>query len=141
MYGKSDSTGSGFGIGCAIPVKDPGRTVMRTRQGGCSMSNTAPVSSGFAPSVPYDENVANATPQRSGSATQTIVIAAVNEAPVNTLPASFAASEDSPLVLAGLSVADADSGADDLRVTLTVSGGRLTLATDVAGGLAAGQVS
>lgn len=53
----------------------------------------------------------------------------LNAAPVNTLPASFSTNEDTPLKLAGISVADADAGSGSITVTLTVDSGTLTAAT------------
>uniref|UniRef100_UPI00097BD263 tandem-95 repeat protein n=1 Tax=Pelomonas sp. KK5 TaxID=1855730 RepID=UPI00097BD263 len=67
----------------------------------------------------------------SESSTITVTIAAVNDAPVNTLPASFSVLEDRTLVLSGLAVTDVDSGT--LTVTLTVSSG--TLSATAGGGV------
>jgi hypothetical protein len=64
-----------------------------------------------------------------------------NQAPVNTLPANFSTDEDVPLVLAGLSIADPDAGNANIRVTLTVGNGTLTIDTGVNGGITAGQVT
>ena len=63
----------------------------------------------------------------TSTATVNLNVAAVNDAPINTLPATFATSEDSPGKLAGLSVAD-DSGGGPITVTLTVGSGTLTAA-------------
>ncbi|MET7246889.1 DUF4347 domain-containing protein, partial [Methylobacterium sp. EM32] len=46
----------------------------------------------------------------SNTAATTISVVPVDDAPVNGLPASFAASEDTALALTGLSVADVDAG-------------------------------
>ena len=64
----------------------------------------------------------------SNTATTTINVTAVDDAPVNTLPASFSASEDTPLALTGLSVADVDAGTGAVSVTLSVSSGSLNAA-------------
>ncbi len=50
----------------------------------------------------------------------------VNDAPANTLPASFDAKEDTPLTLTGLSVADVDAANGPISVTLSVDSGRLS---------------
>jgi hypothetical protein len=49
-----------------------------------------------------------------------------NDAPVNTVPAAQTVSEDTPLPIAGVSVADADGGA--LATTLSVTSGILNVA-------------
>ncbi|MBV2133404.1 tandem-95 repeat protein, partial [Pseudomonas sp. MAP12] len=52
-----------------------------------------------------------------------------NDAPVNSLPASYTMNEDTTLKLSGLSVADIDAGAGSISVTLSVSRGTLTAAS------------
>ncbi|WP_207238882.1 MULTISPECIES: VCBS domain-containing protein, partial [unclassified Pseudomonas] len=59
----------------------------------------------------------------------TIGITALNDTPVNTLPASYTTNEDAAFKLSGLSVADVDAGAGNISVTLTVGSGSLTAAT------------
>ena len=49
----------------------------------------------------------------------------MNDAPVNTVPAAQSVNEDTPLPIAGVSVADVDSTA--LTTTLTVTNGTLTV--------------
>jgi VCBS repeat-containing protein len=68
----------------------------------------------------------------TSSATVNLIVAAVNDAPVNTLPGTFATNEDTAVKLAGVSVAD-DSGAGTITVTLSVSSGTMTGAS--AGGV------
>ena len=63
----------------------------------------------------------------------TFAVTAVNDAPVNTMPAGFSTNEDTPLTLTGLSVADADAAAGNISVTLTVAAG--TLAASNGGGV------
>ena len=69
------------------------------------------------------------------SATETfyITIQPVNDAPVNTLPATFSTENDETLKLSGLSVSDVDSGAGSISVTLSVAAG--TLSASNAGGV------
>ncbi|WP_178130441.1 Ig-like domain-containing protein [Reyranella sp. CPCC 100927] len=64
------------------------------------------------------------------TATVTVNVTAVNDAPVNTVPAAQTTAEDTPLAITGVSVADVDSGA--LTTTLTVTNG--TLAVTAGGG-------
>ncbi|WP_160490283.1 S-layer family protein, partial [Pseudomonas sp. R-28-1W-6] len=59
-------------------------------------------------------------------ATIAIQINALNDAPVNQLPASYGTSEDVALKLSGLSVSDVDAGASNLSVSLSVSSGLLS---------------
>ena len=59
------------------------------------------------------------------TATTTVDITAVNEAPVNTVPGAQSVAEDTILPIAGVSVADIDSSA--LTTTLNVSSGTLTV--------------
>ena len=78
----------------------------------------------------------NASPQRTltwsvfdgtaiTTATTTVDITAVNDAPVNTVPGAQSVAEDTILPIAGVSVADIDSSA--LTTTLSVSSGTLTV--------------
>ncbi len=69
----------------------------------------------------------------------TIDVTAVNDAPVNALPASPTTLEDTALVISGLSVADVDNSS--LTVTLSIPQGQLLLNTGVAGGLSAAQIT
>ena len=63
------------------------------------------------------------------SGTFSISIAAVNDAPAITLPADQTASEDVELAISGISIADTDAGSNDVKVTLSVGHGTLTLAS------------
>jgi uncharacterized repeat protein (TIGR01451 family) len=66
---------------------------------------------------------------------------APDQPPVNTLPATFTTNEDTPVVLAGISVADPDAGRGAEKVTFTVTAGTLTVDTSVSGGVSAAQVT
>lgn len=63
---------------------------------------------------------------QTGSATTTLAIAAVNDAPTITAPAMIAGSEDVPLALTSISFADVDAGSASLSVSFTVPSGALT---------------
>jgi hypothetical protein len=54
-----------------------------------------------------------------------ITVNPVNDAPVNTVPGGQSVNEDTTLAIAGVSVADADSGT--LTTTLTVANGTLNV--------------
>ncbi len=71
------------------------------------------------------------------TATVTIGIAAVNHAPVLTVPAAQTTPEDTALAITGLSVSDRDG--DVLTVTLTVDHGHLTLGSSTGLTLLAGD--
>ncbi len=67
--------------------------------------------------------------------TVNILVNAVNDAPVNTVPGPQSVNEDTDLAITGLSVADVDAGPAIITVTLSVANGTLTVRDDVAGGL------
>jgi hypothetical protein len=77
------------------------------------------------------------------STTTTISIDAVNDAPVNTVPAAKTVNEDTNLSVTGLSVSDVDANpaSDTITTTLGVLHGTLTVLTNVGGGLNVGGVS
>jgi len=68
----------------------------------------------------------------SDSANRVVDITPVNDAPVNTLPATFDVEANTTAALAGLSVSDADSGSGTITTTLSVGHG--TLSASSAGG-------
>lgn len=74
---------------------------------------------------------------QSASANASLNIAAVNDAPVNSVPASFSATEDQALALAGLAVADLDAGASPLTFSLALPPGAGSLGAASAGGVTA----
>ena len=59
--------------------------------------------------------------------TVTLNIAAANDAPVNTVPAAQAATEDTSKAITGLSIADVDAGSTSMTVSLAVTNGTLTV--------------
>ncbi|MFB8344880.1 Ig-like domain-containing protein, partial [Brucella cytisi] len=78
--------------------------------------------------IATDETGASSTPR-----TATVNITAVNDAPVNTLPASgWSTDEDAPVQLTGLQVSDPDVGTGSITVTLSVTSGSID-ATDDSG--------
>jgi len=60
--------------------------------------------------------------------TATIAVAAVNDAPVNTVPGDQTVRPNSTKPVPGISVADIDAGNLDMRVTLSVNNGILAVA-------------
>jgi VCBS repeat-containing protein len=78
----------------------------------------------------------------AASRTVTITVRAVNDPPVLTLSTTTQnGTEDTPLTLAAMSVADVDAGNGKLQVRLSVQHGRLTVNTTVAGGVLASDVT
>ena len=71
-----------------------------------------------------------ATAFSTQTATSGLTVQAVNDAPVNTLPASAIATQGSVLTFSGgrrISISDVDAGSSPLQVSLGVSRGSLTL--------------
>ncbi len=73
----------------------------------------------------------------SDSDTSTLSIAAVNDAPVNTLPGSFTIGEDTATPLIGMTVADADVGGSNLSFLLSVPLAQGSFTASSAGGVTA----
>jgi hypothetical protein len=69
----------------------------------------------------------------SNTATGTITVTAVNDAPVNTVPGAQAGTEDATKAITGLSIADVDAGGSSMTVTLAVTNGTLTVSGGTAG--------
>jgi hypothetical protein len=70
-----------------------------------------------------DGNLGVSTP-----ATRTVTLTAINDPPVNTLPAGpLSTLEDTSLPITGVSIADPDAGANPVRVTLSSATGAVTL--------------
>ncbi|WP_372876473.1 beta strand repeat-containing protein, partial [Pseudomonas sp.] len=61
-------------------------------------------------------------------ATVSILINAVNDAPINQLPAGYVTNEDTAIKLSGLSVSDVDAASGLITVTLAVARGSLSAA-------------
>ena len=69
----------------------------------------------------------------STSSAVDVAVIAVNDAPVNTVGGTVAATEDTNLSITGLSVGDVDAGSTSITTTLAVGHGTLTVA-GVSGG-------
>ncbi|HXQ69000.1 MAG TPA: choice-of-anchor Q domain-containing protein, partial [Pyrinomonadaceae bacterium] len=68
----------------------------------------------------------------TGSATRGIVVTAVNDAPVNTVPGAQGTAQNTPIVFSSgnsnlIAVTDVDAGTNIIQVTLTATNGTLTL--------------
>ncbi len=81
-------------------------------------------------------------PETSSTETVSITVNAVNDAPVNLLPAgpvSVLQETDTPLT--GISIADVDAGSDDVELELSVEHGTLSVDTTVLAGVVLLQVA
>ena len=58
--------------------------------------------------------------------TSIITVDAVNDAPVNTLPATYSTNEDTSVSLTGISLADVDASSGTVTATFGVTSGSLT---------------
>jgi hypothetical protein len=91
--------------------------------------------------------VSDGTPDIPGGAinsgTTVINLSAVNDGPVNGVVSSATGNEDANIPVTGLQITDPDANPalDTVTVTLGVTKGVLTLLTNVANGLTAGEVS
>ncbi|HEY1601951.1 MAG TPA: hypothetical protein VGG64_20280, partial [Pirellulales bacterium] len=65
--------------------------------------------------------------------TVAIAVAAVNDAPINTVPGPQKTNEDTPLVITGLSVSDVDSGTSPINTLFQVNQGVLNIDTSMPG--------
>ena len=77
------------------------------------------------------------------SATSSLTIDAVNDAPVNHMPIAQTTTNGISHAISGLSISDVDANpaSDGMTVTLTVTNGTFTVRTDVANGLTSGGVA
>jgi hypothetical protein len=98
-------------------------------------SDTPPASDTLTLSINDGGNTGAGGPLAAND-TATINITAVNDAPVNTVPASIAVTEDVASPITGISIADVDAGASSVLVTLSVPSG--TLAAVSGGGVVVG---
>jgi Ca2+-binding RTX toxin-like protein len=66
-----------------------------------------------------------------------VTVTGINDAPINAVGGTHAATEDASSVITGVSVSDVDANpaTQDIQVTLTVAHGTLTLLTNVSGGI------
>ena len=89
-----------------------------------------------------DQQVNGIGGAQSDADTLDLVISAVNDAPVNTVPAGpVSVITETSTRISGLSLSDSDLAAFDAVVTLNVTHGTLTIRTDVASGLTAGDIA
>jgi VCBS repeat-containing protein len=84
----------------------------------------------FAPAADFSGTASFTYTVTSGGVTETatvsVTVTSVNDAPINTLPGGWATDEDVPVALTGLSVTDVDAGVGAITVTLAVGAGTIT---------------
>ena len=85
----------------------------------------------------------SADPTKAAFRSVTMAPEHINLPPVNTLPSSFDVAEDTDKFLTGISIADPDVLAANIKVTISVPSGKgtLTVKTDVTGGVETGDVT
>ena len=116
------NTGGAFGINSST--------------GAITVANSAVLNYETTPSFSLTVRVTdNGAGPLFGSATITVNLTNVNEKPVITAPASVSGHLSVDVKIEGISLADPDAGADDLSLVLAVGGGKLTVRTDVSGGV------
>jgi CSLREA domain-containing protein len=99
---------------------------------GSGTSRTYTPAANFSGSDSFTFKAIDPSGAESAAATIAITITAVNDSPVNTVPAQETTNQQTPLVfssagLNAISVADVDAGTDILVITLNGSQGTLTL--------------
>lgn len=77
-------------------------------------------------------DTSNEPGKQPSTATVTVNVTAVNDAPTNTVPGAQSGTEDTPLVINGLQVADIDAGTSDVEYRLTVTQGTLNVTAGAA---------
>jgi hypothetical protein len=83
-----------------------------------------------------------AAAKTSAVGTVAITVNAVDDAPVNTVPAGpITVVQDTDRPIGGLAVADVDAGGQDVKLTLSAVHGSLTVSTSVFGGVGDMQVA
>ena len=83
----------------------------------------------------------NGAPVKTGSNTITVNLTNVNEAPLITAPSTVNAQYNVAKAITGVSVADPDSGSNDITMTLGALDGTLSLDTTVVNGITAGDLT
>ena len=116
-----------------------------TASGTVASINTLLAGLTFTPSAYYNSNFSIATSVSDGISTITgskaMTGIAVNNAPVNTVPAAQTATEGIAKVISGISVFDVDAGATPITMTLTATHGTISVNTAVPGGVTAANIA
>ena len=85
----------------------------------------------YTPTANYNGAASFSYTVTSGGVTETatvnVTVNAVNDAPVNTVPATQTTAEDTSRSITGLAISDVDGGSGSMTVTLAVTNGTLTV--------------
>jgi uncharacterized repeat protein (TIGR01451 family) len=130
--GSTFGTANGTGWTCSQSMG----TVTCTRAAIAAGATAPAITITCTPTVPGTAtgsaavSAATADPVPGNNGAQaTTTVSALNDPPVNTVPGSLTTAEDTTAMVNGISVADPDLGASDLKITLTVTSGSLTMST------------
>ncbi|MDL5038615.1 DUF4347 domain-containing protein [Comamonas sp. Y6] len=96
-------------------------------------SNSSDTPSSLDRTITFKVNDGNSD---SSGTDRTVTVAATNDAPTVSMPASLTAAEDTATAITGISFADADAGSASVTVTLSVGSG--TLSATSGGGVTIG---
>ena len=113
----------------AILVSGPANALSFTLNADGSFNYTPNANFNGSDSFTYKANDGNLD---SNVGTVTLTVNAINDPPVNLVPASLGTAQNTPIVFSAansnqISVADPDAGTNGLQVTLTAANGTLTL--------------
>ncbi len=142
--GQIDVLSNDTGLGdkpISLTIESQGSKGTATVNSDNTITYTPNADANGSDSFVYEVCDADSTPE-CDTATVSITIDSVNDAPANTVPTGpLAALQDTDESISGISIADVDAGSGTVEVTLSVTDGTLTLKTDVSGGLSTGDVS
>ena len=118
----NDQDPDSAGLAVASATDPPNGTVVLT--GGSPGAHTGLT---YAPDANFcGADSFNYTLVGGSTATVTVTVTCVNDAPVMTVPGAQSVDEDTPLVFSSVSVADVDAGAGTVTVTVTALNGTIT---------------
>ena len=106
---------------------------MASRAARVTYSNSSDTPSSLDRTITFKVNDGNSD---SSGTDRTVTVAATNDAPTVSMPASLTAAEDTATAITGISFADADAGSASVTVTLSVGSG--TLSATSGGGVTIG---
>jgi hypothetical protein len=119
------------------PTFDPLNAILVTDASNGSLTLNADGSFSYTPNADFSGTdsftyKANDGTNDSNVATATIFVRAINDAPINNLPAPETTTQDADLVLStgggnAISISDDDAGSNPVQVTLSATNGTLTL--------------
>ena len=148
MSTNEDSGSSTIDVNANDSFENAGHTITAVNGSAIAVGSSVAVSNGsvllnasgqlvFTPPSNFNGSTSFTYTVTSGgvteTATATVTVAAINDAPVNTVPASIAVTEDVASPITGISITDVDAASSTINVTLSVPAG--TLAATSGGGV------